>query len=80
MLSTTYAPAIIGIDSHLISIECDMTNGLPGFVMVGLSDKAIDESKERVRSAIKNSGLVLPPKRFTVTLAPRRTTQGRVGL
>ena len=70
MLSTTYAPAIVGIDSHLISIQCDMTNGLPGFVMVGLGDKAVDESKERVRSAIKNSGLMLPPKRFTVNLAP----------
>jgi len=70
MLSTTYAPAIIGIDSHLISIECDMTNGLPGFVMVGLGDKAVDESRERVRSAIKNSGLLLPPKRFTINLAP----------
>ncbi|HVQ43556.1 MAG TPA: YifB family Mg chelatase-like AAA ATPase [Candidatus Saccharimonadia bacterium] len=70
MLATTYAPAIIGIDSHLISIECDMTNGLPGFVIVGLGDKAVDESRERVRSAIKNSQLMLPPKRITLNLAP----------
>jgi magnesium chelatase family protein len=70
MLSTTFAPAIIGVDSHLISIECDMTNGLPGFVVVGLGDKAVDESRERVRSAIKNSGLMLPPKRITLNLAP----------
>lgn len=70
MLASTYAPAIIGITSHLISIECDMTNGLPGLVVVGLGDKAVDESRERVRSAIKNSGLTLPPKRITMNLAP----------
>lgn len=70
MLSATFAPAIIGVDSHLVSIECDMTNGLPGFVVVGLGDKAVDEARERVRSAIKNSGLMLPPKRITLNLAP----------
>ncbi len=70
MLSIAYAPAIIGIESHLVSIECDMTNGLPGLVVVGLGDKAVDESRERVRSAIKNSGLMLPPKRITLNLAP----------
>src|SRR4051812_12128435 len=70
MLSTAFAPAIIGIDCHLVSIECDTTNGLPGLVVVGLGDKAVDESRERVRSAIKNSGLMLPPKRITLNLAP----------
>ena len=70
MLSVAYAPAIIGVESHLVSIECDMANGLPGFVVVGLGDKAVDESRERVRSAIKNSGLLLPPKRITLNLAP----------
>lgn len=70
MLSVTFAPAIIGVDCHLVSIECDMSNGLPGFVIVGLGDKAVDESRERVRSAIKNSGLILPPKRITLNLAP----------
>jgi len=70
MLATAYAPAIFGIESHLVSIECDMANGLPGLVVVGLGDKAVDESRERVRSAIKNSGLMLPPKRITLNLAP----------
>jgi magnesium chelatase family protein len=51
MLAVTYAPAIIGVESHLVSIECDMANGLPGFVVVGLGDKAGDESRERVRRA-----------------------------
>ena len=70
MLARTYAPALYGVDGRLVSIECDMTNGLPGLVVVGLGDKAVDESRERVRSAIKNSGLILPPKRITLNLAP----------
>jgi magnesium chelatase family protein len=70
MLAHAYAPALCGLDGKLISIECDITNGLPGFVVVGLGDKAVDESRERVRSAIKNSGLLLPPKRITLNLAP----------
>lgn len=60
----------MGIKSTVVQIECDLSNGLPGFSMVGLADKAVDESKERIRSAIKNSGLVLPPKRITLNLAP----------
>jgi magnesium chelatase family protein len=70
MLARIYAPALLGLESRLIEIECDMTSGLPGFVVVGLGDKAVDEARERVRSAIKNSGLALPPKRLTLNLAP----------
>jgi len=70
MLAKISAPASVGIDSTTVQIECDLSNGLPGFSMVGLADKAVDESKERIRSAIKNSGLVLPPKRITLNLAP----------
>lgn len=70
MTVRTFAPALFGIDGRIVSIECDITNGLPGFVVVGLGDKAVDESRERVRSAIKNTGLMLPPKRITLNLAP----------
>jgi magnesium chelatase family protein len=70
MLARTYAPALFGIDGRLVSIECDITNGLPGFIVVGLGDKAVEESRERIRSAIKNSGLLLPPRRVTLNLAP----------
>src|SRR6266581_8820867 len=70
MLARAYAPALFGIDGRLVSIECDITSGLPGFIVVGLGDKAVEEARERVRSAIKNSGLVLPPKRVTLNLAP----------
>ncbi len=70
MLSRVYTPACFGINGELVEIECDMSNGLPGFVTVGLGDKAVDEARERVRSAIRNSGLLLPPRRITLNLAP----------
>ncbi|HSX15143.1 MAG TPA: YifB family Mg chelatase-like AAA ATPase [Candidatus Saccharimonadales bacterium] len=70
MLAKVSAPANIGIESTSVEIECDLSNGLPGMCVVGLGDKAVEESRERIRSAIKNSGLVLPPKRITLNLAP----------
>ncbi len=70
MLAKIYAPAHQGVASQLIEVECDIANGLPAFMVVGLPDKAIEEAKERVRGAIKNSGLVVPPKRITLNLAP----------
>lgn len=65
-----YSAANVGFEGRLIEIECDTTNGLPGIVIVGLANKAIDEAKERMRSSIKNSGLVVPRKRITLNLAP----------
>jgi magnesium chelatase family protein len=70
MLAKAFAPALFGIDGRLVSIECDITSGLPGFIVVGLGDKAVEEARERVRSAIKNSGLMIPPRRLTLNLAP----------
>ena len=65
-----YSAANVGFEGRIIEIECDTTNGLPGIVIVGLANKAIDESKERIRSSIKNSELVIPRKRITLNLAP----------
>lgn len=62
--------APVGFDGHIIEVESDMTKGLPGLTIVGLGNKAIDEAKERVKSAIGNSLLEYPPKRITVNLAP----------
>lgn len=59
-----------GIDGHLINVEIDISNGLPGFDIVGLPNAAVKESRERVRAAIKNSGFEFPYKRITVNLAP----------
>lgn len=70
MTSTTAAAALVGVNGQIVHIECDITNGLPGLVIVGLGDKAVVEAKERIRSAIKNSGFTLPAKRITVNLAP----------
>lgn len=70
MLAKVYAPAHLGVDSTLVEVECDLANGLPGFTVVGLGDKAVDESRERIKSAIKNSGLAMPQKRVTLNLAP----------
>ncbi len=70
MLARTFAPALVGFEGQPVEIECDISNGLPGFTVVGLGDKAIEEARERIRGAIKNSGLYLPPKRLTLNLAP----------
>ena len=65
-----YSAAHIGFDGRLIEVECDASNGLPNIIIVGLANKAIDEAKERMRSSIKNSDLVMPRKRVTLNLAP----------
>lgn len=70
MLSKVFAPAHIGINGQLIDVECDISNGLPGFAIVGLGDKAVTEARDRVRSALRNSNLVMPPRRITLNLAP----------
>lgn len=69
-VSKALSAAPLGYDSHLVEVECDMTRGLPGLQIVGLGNKAIDEAKERVKSALGNSMLEYPPKRITVNLAP----------
>lgn len=70
MLSNVYAATNVGFEGQIITVECDTSRGLPGITIVGLPNKAIDEAKERVRSAIKNSDLELPPRRITLNLAP----------
>lgn len=70
MLAKVQAISHLGLDSQLIEIEADIHNGLPAFIIVGLANKAVDEAKERVRAALKNSRLHLPPRRITLNLAP----------
>ena len=70
MLAKVLSGAIIGIDAYIVEVEVDIAQGLPVFATVGLPDGAVKESKERVKSAIKNSGYDFPPKRITVNLAP----------
>lgn len=70
MLSKVYSFGLQGIEGYKVDVETDVSNGLPHFEIVGLADTAIKESKERVRSAIKNSAFNYPIKRITVNLAP----------
>jgi magnesium chelatase family protein len=65
-----FSATTVGLDSFLVEVEVDIGAGLPAFTIVGLPDKAIDESKERIRAAIKNSGVFFPQHRLTINLAP----------
>ena len=73
MLSTVRSYGLTGIDGYLVKCEIDINQGLPGYDIVGLVGTAIKESKERVRSAIKNSALKYPIIKVTVNLAPADT-------
>lgn len=70
MISQITTASIIGLDVYKITVETDINNSLPAVVIVGLPDSAISEAKERVRSAIKNSGYEFPNKKTVVNLAP----------
>ena len=73
MLSKIRSFGLQGIKGYEVSLEIDINNGLPGIEIVGLPDAAIKESKERVRSAIKNSGFLFTPKKITINFAPADT-------
>ncbi|MDW8403651.1 YifB family Mg chelatase-like AAA ATPase [Chloroflexus sp.] len=70
MLAQVYSCAVIGLDGIIVAVEVDVASGMPGFNVVGLGDAAVQESRERVRSAIRNSGLSFPIRRITANLAP----------
>lgn len=71
--------AIIGLDAHLVSVEADVAYGLPAFTVVGLPDTAVQEARERVRSAMKRSGFEFPRTRVTINLAPADLRKGGSG-
>src|SRR5688572_12208011 len=60
----------IGSGGIMVDAECHLSNGLPGIVIVGLGNKAVDEARERVRSAFASSNIAMPRKRITINLAP----------
>ncbi len=70
MLAKARSAAVIGVNPTPIEIEVDVSHGLPNFTVVGLPDAAVQESRDRVRAAIKNSGFQFPASRITVNLAP----------
>ncbi len=70
MVSKTFTAALVGLDCQIIEVEVDYRQGLNHFVIVGLGDKSVQEAKERIVSAIRNSGAEYIPKRVIVNLAP----------
>jgi magnesium chelatase family protein len=70
MLACVRSAAVFGIDAAQVNVEVDVSFGLPAFTMVGLPDTSVRESRDRIRSAIRNSGFEFPPHRITVNLAP----------
>lgn len=70
VLAKVLSAAVVGVDGYIVRVEIDLAQGLPAFSTVGLAEGAVRESKDRVRSAIKNCGYDFPARRITVNLAP----------
>lgn len=70
MLARVWSASLVGIDAVKVGVEVDVAGGLPGIVVVGLPGTEIQESKERVRTAIKNAGFAFPMRRIVINLAP----------
>src|SRR5207249_950835 len=70
VLARVFSAALVGVEAALIRVEVDVAPGLPQFATVGLPDSAVRESRERVRTAIRNAGFPFPADRITVNLAP----------
>ncbi|MDV2998663.1 MAG: Competence protein ComM [Chroococcopsis gigantea SAG 12.99] len=70
MLARVWSASILGIDAIKVGVEVDVSGGLPGIALVGLPDAAVQESRERVKAAIKNTGLAFPMRKVVVNLAP----------
>lgn len=79
MFARLLSGAVLGIDARLIEIQCDVSGGLPAFNIVGLPEKEVSESRERIRSAIKNSKFSFPAGRITANLAPADLKKEGVG-
>jgi magnesium chelatase family protein len=75
-LAVVYTRANLGIDAPLVTIEVHLSNGLPGFHLVGLPETTVKESRDRVRSAMINAGFEFPSKRITVNMAPADLPKG----
>jgi len=70
VLASLLSATLHGLDGRAVRVEVDVAPGLPGFTIVGLADTGLQEARERVRGAIRNSGYEYPPRRITVNLAP----------
>ena len=80
MFSRTFGATTLGVDGFIIAVEVDSSNGMPAFDIVGLPEASVRESKERVRTAIKNSNLLLRGEKITINLAPADMKKDSPGL
>jgi magnesium chelatase family protein len=79
VLASVSTFALEGVHSQEVTVEVDVRSGLPAFTLVGLPDRAVRESRERVRAAVQNSGLEFPQRRLTVNLAPAHVRKAGPG-
>ena len=79
MLAKVLTGAAVGLECSLVQVEVDLANGLPNFTIVGLPDAAVQEARERVRAAVRNSGFPFPMRRVTVNLAPAEVRKEGAG-
>ncbi len=70
MFSSVISAAIWGVEARKVYVEADVSSGLPCFSIVGYATAQVKEAQERVRTALRNAGLMIPPKRVTINLAP----------
>lgn len=70
MLAKLHSVAVTGVEAHLLDVEVDLSQGLPGTTIVGLPDTAVKEAKDRVKAAVNNSGYQFPVRKLTINLAP----------
>ena len=71
MLAKVYSGSVVGLEGQLVEVEVDLLGGLPRFNVVGLPDTSVSESRERVKSAVRNSGFLFPTNKVvTASLAP----------
>ena len=80
MIATIPSATLLGVEGTPVAVEVHVSNGLPGFTVVGLPDASCRESRDRVRAALLSSGLSWPLKRVTVNLAPSSVRKGGGGL
>ena len=76
MMTQVRSLGLHGVEGYLVLCECDLSNGLPNFDIVGLPDAAVKEARDRVRAAVKNCGFDFPVSRITVNLAPADRKKG----
>src|SRR5437588_8851730 len=77
MIARTISCAVRGLGGVVVNVEADLANGLPAFTIVGLTDRAIQEARERVKAAIRNAGFDFPQRKLTVNLAPPILSESR---